>query len=233
MKHWYKILVYAGLEPEEYRACLPAVRADNREKLRVYLATSSVLMFLAALAANMIPVMQPVGTVYGMGFLVCLALLGIAWLSSGNDRILLWMLYAFAAVLYTVGIASALSMPDELSVSFVAFSLAVPMLFALRPIQHIGNVLFFDLIFLVLVAQFETGMRRTIDTVDTIAFGIVSCIISTYVMLSKYQNFAAQERLRQMAHTDLLTGCKNRNAFERDRDLMGGGYCPGGHLCVC
>ena len=234
MKELYKVLVYAGLEPEEYRACQPAVRADNRKKLRAYLMTASSLMFLAAVMASSIPAMSAIRDPYGLGFLACLILVGLERLEEKNRApFLLWMMYAFAALLYLVGIGAALSMPGELSVSYVAFSLAVPMLFSMRPVQHISNMLFFDAVFVVLVCCFETGMERTIDVVDTVAFGIVSCIISTYMSISKFQNFASQQQLQKIAHIDLLTGCKNRNAFERDRKFEGGGGTPPWGSPVC
>ena len=32
----HQMLFYAGLEPEEYQACLPEIRKDNRKKLRMH-----------------------------------------------------------------------------------------------------------------------------------------------------------------------------------------------------
>ena len=45
-------------------------------------------------------------------------------------------------------------------------------------------------------------------------FGAVSCIISTFIMLSMHENFSIRHKLLGIAETDLNVGLKNRNAYE-------------------
>lgn len=78
--------------------------------------------------------------------------------------------------------------PEELSVTFIAFLLAVPLLFMMPPIQHIANVLLFDGIFIGMVVVFESGRTVTVDIVNAVFFGVISCIISTFTMITMYQN---------------------------------------------
>lgn len=129
-----------------------------------------------------------------------------------------WMMYAFAAVLYVLGIVSAVSNTEELSVSFIAFTLAVPLLFVMPPIHHIANIVFFDTIFIVIVAVVESGRTRTVDIVDAVFFGVVSCIISTFTMITMYENAFSKKKLLEIASFDILTGMKNRNAYESERE---------------
>lgn len=60
-----------------------------------------------------------------------------------NGLLLTWLMYAFEALLYVLGIYLGIHpSPDTPTVSFIAFLLAVPLLFVMRPIQHILNVVF-------------------------------------------------------------------------------------------
>ena len=42
----HQMLFYAGLEPEEYQACLPEIRKDNRKKLRAYLIMAGIFLLV-------------------------------------------------------------------------------------------------------------------------------------------------------------------------------------------
>lgn len=220
MSRLKKILFYAGLEPEEYQDCLPDIRKDNRKKLRVYLSIACAFLFVIICLSGGMKVLRVNSLFYGVGFIICLALLAVEMaFPEYNGLFLKWMMYALAALLYILGIAVALKSPDELSVSFIAFLMAVPLLFVMPPIQHITNILFFDVIFIVLVARFETGRAMAIDIVDSVVFGLVSCIISSFMMLSMHQNFLSRMKLREFANYDILTGMQNRNAYESNRAL--------------
>ena len=220
MSRWKKILFYAGLEPEEYQDCLPDIRKDNRKKLRVYLSIASAFLFVIICLSGGLQVLRMNSLYYGLGFIICLALLSVEMaFPEYNGLFLKWMMYALAALLYVLGIAVALKSPDELSVSFIAFLMAVPLLFVMPPIQHITNILFFDVIFILLVARFETGRAMTLDIVDSVVFGLVSCIISSFMMVSMHQNFLSRMKLRRFANYDILTGMQNRNAYESNRAL--------------
>ena len=218
MSKWKKVLFYAGLEPEEYQDCLPDIRKDNRKKLRVYLSIACAFLFVIICLSGGMQVLRVNSLYYGLGFIVCLALLSVEMaFPEYNGLFLKWMMYALAALLYVLGIAVALRSPDELSVSFIAFLMAVPLLFVMPPIQHITNIAFFDILFIVLVARLETGRAMAIDIVDSVVFGLVSCIISSFMMVSMHQNFLSSLKLREFANYDILTGMQNRNAYESNR----------------
>lgn len=213
-----KILFYGGLTPQDYEECRADICADNRRKLRAYLSIAIGILFLVTCLSGGLRALRRNSMFYGIAFVVCIALLAIEMaFPEENGLLLKWLMYAYAALLYTLGIVVALSNPDELSVSFIAFSLAVPLLFVMPPIQHITNVMFFDIVFIVMVSMKEADPARTVDIVDTVVFGAVSCIISTIMMQGLYQNFLSRLKLRAIANYDILTGVKNRNAYENER----------------
>ena len=214
-----KILLYGGLEKQDYQDCQPDIGDDNRSKLHVYLNMAAGMLFAAACISGGMSVLRNKTILYGIAFLICAGLrLLDMMLPDKNGLFLQWMMYAFAAVLYVLGIVSAAGTPDELSVSFIAFMLAVPLLFVMPPIHHMANVVFFDVIFVVAMVMTEEGHTLSIDIVDAVFFGVISCVISTFTMLMMYQNALSSKKLREIADFDILTGMKNRNAFERERD---------------
>ena len=122
------------------------------------------------------------------------------------------------AQLYLLGMLIMKVSPEELSVCFIAFLLAVPLLFVMPPVQHISNILFFAVIFIGLVLHVKTGRIAVIDITDCVVFGMVSSIISSFMMVSMHQNFLSELRLRRFANFDILTNMQNRNAYESSRD---------------
>ena len=214
-----KILLYGGLEHQDYKACQPEIAADNHNKVRVYLDMAAGLLFTVTCLSGGMGVLREKSVFYGAAFIVCAALRMVDMMAAEKEGLFLqWMMYAFAAVLYVLGIVSAASNTEELSVSFIAFTLAVPLLFVMPPIHHIANIVFFDTIFIVIVAVVESGRTRTIDIVDAVFFGVVSCIISTFTMITMYENAFSKKKLLEIASFDILTGMKNRNAYESERE---------------
>ena len=214
-----KILLYGGLERQDYQDCQPEINEENRNKLHVYLNMACALLFGIACVSGGISVMRARSQLYCIAFIVCTGLRLVDMMfPDTNGLFLKWLMYAFAALLYVLGIAEAVRAPEELSVTFIAFVLAVPLLFVMPPIQHIANVLLFDGIFIVMMAIFETGRTMTVDIVNAVFFGAISCIISTFTMMTMYQNATSRKKMREIASFDILTGMKNRNAFESERD---------------
>ena len=97
-------------------------------------------------------------------------------LPEDNGLLLDWLMYAFEAQLYLLGMLIMKASPEELSVCFIAFLLAVPLLFVMPPVQHISNILFFAVIFIGLALHVETRRIAVIDTIDCVVFGMVSSI---------------------------------------------------------
>lgn len=74
------------------------------------------------------------------------------------------------------------------------------------------------MIFIGLVLHVKTGRIAVIDITDCVVFGMVSSIISSFMMVSMHQNFLSELRLRRFANFDILTNMQNRNAYESSRD---------------
>ena len=221
MNDFWKMLRYSGVELEDFEACREEIAQDNRKKLHIYLIIAIAFLFLCLCLSGGVAELRGNTMYYAGGFLIMIGLAAVDLMfPEKNGMLLTWLMYALAGALYAIGILVALSSPEQPSVSFVAFSLAIPLLFTMTPIQHIANVVFFDVLFILLAVQLESGRAMTLDIIDTVIFGLVSCVISTLMMHSNYQKFVANHKLKEIANYDLLTGVKNRNAFEAERESL-------------
>lgn len=214
-----KFLLYAGLEPDQFQECKLDIDKDNRKKLRVYLYCGIACMALIRCLSGGIPELSSSSMTYGIALMVMIGMLVLELIFSDRKGVfLLWEMYGFAALLYLLGMAIAMAAPHNLSVSFVAFLLAVPLMFTMRPVLQITNTLFFATVFIVLAVVHKTGSILVLDVIDTVIFSIVSCVISGYMMMTMYRDCWSNCQLRHYANYDALTNMRNRNAFELERE---------------
>lgn len=209
-------LLYAEMSREEYKACLPDIQRSNRQRVTAYLGIACAFLTVLWILSGALEFLRPNMLAYMIALAVCMGLQAVNRAFPGKNGLLLtWLMYAFEALLYVLGIYLGIHpSPDTPTVSFIAFLLAVPLLFVMRPIQHILNVVFFDGIFILTCFLFKSKETLPVDILDGVVFGAVSCIISTFIMLSMYENFSIRHKLLGIAETDLNVGLKNRNAYE-------------------
>ena len=209
-------LLYAEMSREEYKACLPDIQRSNRQRVTAYLGIACAFLTVLWILSGALEFLRPNMLAYMIALAVCMGLQAVNRTFPGKNGLLLtWLMYAFEALLYVLGIYLGIHpSPDTPTVSFIAFLLAVPLLFVMRPIQHILNVVFFDGIFILTCFLFKSKETLPVDILDGVVFGAVSCIISTFIMLSMHENFSIQHKLLGIAETDLNVGLKNRNAYE-------------------
>ena len=209
-------LLYAEMSREEYKACLPDIQRSNRQRVTAYLGIACAFLTVLWILSGALEFLRPNMLAYMIALAVCMGLQAVNRAFPGKNGLLLtWLMYAFEALLYVLGIYLGIHpSPDNPTVSFIAFLLAVPLLFVMRPIQHILNIVFFDGIFILTCFLFKSKETLPVDILDGMVFGAVSCIISTFIMLSMHENFSIRHKLLGIAETDLNVGLKNRNAYE-------------------
>ena len=211
-----RLLLYAQMSREEYKACLPDIQRSNRHRVTAYLGIACGFLAVLWILSGVLEFLQPNMLAYMIALAVCMGLQAVnRAFPKKNGLLLTWLMYAFEALLYVLGIYLGIHpSPDTPTVSFIAFLLAVPLLFVMRPIQHIMNVVFFDGVFILTCFLFKNKETLPVDILDGMVFGAVSCIISTFIMLSMHENFSIRHKLLGIAETDLNVGLKNRNAYE-------------------
>lgn len=211
-----RLLLYAEMSREEYKACLPDIQRSNRHRVTAYLGIACGFLAVLWILSGALEFLRSNMLAYMIALAVCMGLQAVnRAFPEKNGLLMTWLMYAFEALLYVLGIYLGIHpSPNTPTVSFIAFLLAVPLLFVMRPIQHILNVLFFDGVFILTCFLFKSKETLPVDILDGMVFGAVSCIISTFIMLSMHENFSIRHKLLGIAETDLNVGLKNRNAYE-------------------
>lgn len=217
MESLFRLLFYAGADPKEFKKCEDEIRKSNQKRLMFYLTLTSIyLAFMTGMACVVERYMRNF-LVYSIPLLICIALLiTTASFPQATGKPLTAFIFIFTATLYGMGIyLGTISSPDSQAVTFPVLLVLAPLLFTMRPIRNIANIALFVFIYVLAVLAFKTPRVVSSDLLHGILFGTVSCIVSTYLMGMMVENAIVRSKLRVVAESDLNTGLKNRNAYEK------------------
>lgn len=211
-----RLLLYAGAKPEEFNGCINEMRRANHNKLKFYLNVSCVLLAAMTAVSCVVPGFIQNFLIYSIPFVICMALLiTIQSFPNSTGRLLTVCIYLFTGTMFGLGIIlGAIRLKDVPATTFHVFIVLMPLLFTVRPIRNIINIIVADGIFLLCVKAFKTGDAVHTDVVNAVLFGIVAIMVSTYLMTSLVENAIVRSKLRTVAESDLNTNLKNRNAYE-------------------
>lgn len=116
--------------------------------------------------------------------------------------------------------------PDKPAVTFIAVLLIAPLLFTLKPSRVIGFIAF-----IIAATTFEPEWVARTDTLNCCIYATISIMVSTYLTKLKLQRYLYESRVEYLSATDLLTGLRNGNAFERKTPVHADGCAHSLH-CI-
>lgn len=216
------LFIYAGVDKESYDHVLPTVSASNRSSMIVYSATALLFisaMFIASFIMEEIGMFRYVYLIFSLLSLVVLIYSTLFY--DKYPRLLIPCMYLFLGSMYAFGIIlGCQSSPTELSVTFIVLLLAIPLLFADRPIRMILLVLAAMIAFDITILFTKSGNALAVDFLDATVFGLFGCIVGTHMMMVKISRVVYSDRADLLSKTDLLTGCKNRNCYEQELSVL-------------
>lgn len=125
-------------------------------------------------------------------------------------------MYAFEIMLYVFAdILGVIAQPQEQAVAIVAFLLTVPLLFTDKPFRMIYGIGVGVVLFILTAIEVKDKSVLFVDIVDVVVFGILGTILGTYAMKVKCQRLLFARKVAILSETDMLTGLRNRNAYEQ------------------
>ena len=125
-------------------------------------------------------------------------------------------MYAFEIMLYVFAdILGVIAQPQEQAVAIVAFLLTVPLLFTDKPFRMICGIGVGVVLFILTAIEVKDKSVLFVDIVDVVVFGILGTILGTYAMKVKCQRLLFARKVAILSETDMLTGLRNRNAYEQ------------------
>lgn len=211
-----KLLLYAGLEKDEYERLLPDIFEENRVLLKVF-SQLAFVMFLILLIMSLL---------YGSFtinnrplYFVCTLEMLVVWLGSKytlekHPSYVMIFVYIFEIILFIFGIYVSILHAEKPAVSAIVFLLVSPLLFYDRPVRLSTMILAVVTIFCVLVVRVKEPSVAEGDVWNMISFGIVALAITVFIMSVKIRAIAQSKKIEYMSQTDLLTGVNNRNHYE-------------------
>ena len=227
-----KELIYAGLEPEEYAAVSPDARRENQKLLPIYAAVAMAvfagLFLLSMLGAN-----------FNENRWIYLGMLGInlglylcaTRLMKRHPNITEPLALCFIASLYGFSFYVSLNHPGMPAVTPVALLLVIPYFFDFRPIYEVLLTLGASALYLTLSAQIKSRSLAMDDLWNMGTFAVVASFASVVQARMKYRLMHQARVNRYLSENDILTGIRNRNAFERYLNSYGE-RCQRNVVCV-
>lgn len=211
------ILVYAGLDREQYEAIRADIANENTNLLK-FASFVGMVMFLLLMIMEMRTDSFANANAYNyMLSLVAMVIIhfGVRFFGEQHPRMILALVYLFMILLNIYSVTLSLLHPEYPAVSAEVFLVAIPLVFIERPVR----LIFMTLITGAVICLFSWKMKEPtfaeMDIWNTVSFSVLAIIANTLLMCMKTTSIYRNHRIKYLSETDLLTEVKNRNCFER------------------
>ena len=216
-----KVLLYAGLDREQYQSLIPKVYESNRKSLKIYSLLAAVAftgLFLASWATHSFADVNQ--QLYGIMMLLNIAIYLSTWLLLPKTPAMVQpMGYLFMAGLYVFSLVVTALHPEYPAVSIFVLLFAVPFLLICRPVSVIAMTLLVMGGLCLISYRYKVPELAVTDYWNTASFGFVAIAVATVQQCNQYKMLQQEEKLVYLSNTDLLTGAKNRNRFENQKTV--------------
>lgn len=218
IKKLRKLIINAGMTDEEYDSIKNAITKSNMQNLRIFPIIAFVFLLVMFILSFVIDGITHNRWLYFLAAAVDMIALLLPWIFRKRQYVFSTIsMYIFLSVLFSFALVlGAVKNTDQLAVTFIAILLVGPLLFTDRPIRMITFIYIYVVLYIVTALKYKSGDALTGDIFDTVTFGSISAIAGTYMMSVKCRAHLYEKRTVTLSETDLLTGLRNRNSFERN-----------------
>lgn len=214
-----KRLCNTGLTESEYNEIYEDLQISNRKRLCIFSIISSAILFLMIIIAFIGSVVFNDWVAYRnlLTYIITFVLVvGIFLYAKYSKKNILPAMYFFSGIILTFGIIiGTISNPENTSGSYFALLLAVPMLFVDKPIRSDVMIIISNIIYIPMAIFLKPQSTWQSDLINGIVFGIISIIISSFMMKIKLSEFKNIKLISRLANLDTMTGVFNRNNYEQ------------------
>lgn len=212
-----QILFYAGTTPEEYARILPEIRKNNHKRLQVFSGVSIFfLLVMVIITYTDRSLSFRYQTYLAPVLLLCVILLADIFFAEKHPLLCKILIYVFVSLLALLSIViGTFDNREQTAGTFLAFLLAIPLLFIVRPIENVCFIAFFDVLFIIASASVKSRALFEVDMINALVFGGISIIISSFMLSITIENFVIKDAMTRLAETDQLTQLRNRTSYEQ------------------
>lgn len=207
------LLFHGGLEKGQFLTIRSKAHPENQTILRY--ATIIAVIAFAALSIFSSGLMSKNRLCYIIFAVLLFALMMIErFLGFQRSTWLYPMVVVFKYIIYAFGIVVSLLHPDYPAVTILVFLTLLPVIFIFRPIYLFIDTFIVGLVYCILSSSIKTPEIAGIDISNTVTFSILGLLVNTLMMKIRLQSLYREKKILYMSETDLLTGVRNRNAYE-------------------
>ena len=214
-----RAMLYAGLEKTEFEPILGEALEENGRYVGIYAAVSAPVFALCFLAGVL------AGGKLGENRIVYLAMACFCLLLYAYTRAVLprrpgmssLLATGYVISLYAFSFSVSMLHLDMPAVAPVAVLLVAPCLFNYRPVCMAALTVAAGAAYCALSFALKPASLAMSDFWNMLFFCGAGMLLSVFQMRVKFRMLMQRREISRMSETDLLTGAKNRNCFERRR----------------
>lgn len=144
----------------------------------------------------------------------CLSLINVT-VAKEYPMLTMITMYVFIFILLGVGILmGTVTNKTEQTTTFMVLMVVVPLLFTDRPLRMNFAIIIADLIYIISAAMTQDEILFSKNMVNAIVYGMVSVVVSSYMMRIKAERIAVNLENKYLSEVDQLTGLLNRRCYE-------------------
>ena len=223
LNKFINMILYMGLEKEQYRTVQREIDRSNRDNVIVFSAIGAIfLLALTIIAALPGSTMRPNIGVYGSAaVLMCLTFAANRFLGS-ESKIITWLsVLFFMFVLLGLGIYLAVVVsPGERTATYLGMLMAVSCVFCISPLNYAFVICAVNLTLGIMLKRVQTGDLLREDLINITIFGLASIAVATYLMRIKASKFWSDHLNEHLIEADQLTGLYNRRSYDHRLDTL-------------
>lgn len=233
MDFLYNLLFCAGADPVECKSAKRDIRAINRKRLKVYIkVVIGVCAIMIIMAIRMRMLWHNLLVYAAAAVLFLLLAAALKRLPDKRGRCFMLCESVFIIASYATGIyIGTVASPGRQATTAIVLLVLMPMLFIMPPLHNIGLTLIYDALFIFVALKTKDIEIARMDVVNASIFGLMSIVVSTYLMTAMMDSVITTRELYGMAERDFNTRLKNRNAYENNMSEYPG-KCTNTLSCV-
>lgn len=223
------ILLYSGLNKEEYNQIQQMYLAPNWIILNIFCVLVSLMMFGFSVWTFFNESLIGSRYIY-LTVGIITTVIAIANIRRGKQNLHLLTILCglFVAVTYTMGILNGtVGDPNHLSVTFMVLIFVLPMIYNGRPALMMGEMVTACILFVILAISCKEPEIADMDISNVLAFSITSAVLNTHLMstkaqgiLSRYRETEARQRMEKQYQLVEMFSRETADVFIIDLNKM-------------
>lgn len=214
-------MLYAGRTKHEYSHARPAIHRVNQRLWRVGSIVGLIIFTILLIYA----ILRKEGPFYyimfGVMIGISIATIILMLLLRADSILQQSLMYVFASLIMAYGIYIGNSRLNTSAVTTMVMLIVIPIAILDRPWKIITLIILSIIgeIITLSIIKINSQFYST-DLINTIVFGIISIVMSSYISCLRVRSVINEEMLKAQAHYDQLTGLGNELAYLEERTSL-------------